>query len=606
MNRPHPLAWLRRLAAALVFLAFVACFLGAAPAGSWLEWPLHLQLIPALSSVISGRTSAWLALGLLLLLTLLFGRVYCSWLCPLGIMQDAVNRLARPRHARGSAARHTPNHRLIRLLAGLIGFGSILICGTLLLTWLDPYSIAARFMAAIVQPAATALSHSLGLSTAAPDWLRYTPWLLTIVIISILIPLSLTLLRGRLYCNSICPVGALLGLIAHCAPLIPRIDEKQCRLCARCQRACKAHAIDLRTLRIDATRCVACYNCIEACENKALKLRPHNPFDTAARKPHAPTRRSPATACATVTPCAAETEKPATPTEPPTTPAQPREAQKTPTGSGPDISRRAFLGFSLTSLATAIIPGTASAAAPGDTAKTTGNIGPAPLPPGAGDLDHFLDTCTACGLCISACPTRVLRPSYTSLGWRGLMKPYLDYSIGHCAPDCNRCSQICPTGALTPLSLPDKQKTQIGLVEFRQQHCIIWQQNRPCAQCAEHCPTGAIETVEARRPSVNPDTCVGCGGKRCQRACPTDSITFITREDNGRRLPVINHATCIGCGYCADACRRHHGINLTTQHIPRLHPERCNGCGACTNHCPAAPTKAMRVQPRLRQLKLPG
>lgn len=642
MDRLLSLAWLRRLVAAVVFLAFVACFVGAAPAGSWLEWPLHLQFVPALGAVISGRVWAWLALGFLLLLTLLFGRVYCSWLCPLGMMQDAVNRLARPRYAKGSAARYTSNHRLIRLLAGLVGFGSILFCGTLLLTWLDPYSIAARFMAAVVQPAAEGLGQAFGWSTVAPDWLRYAPWLLAVVIVSVLIPLGFALLRGRLYCNSICPVGALLGLIARCAPLMPRIDETRCRLCARCQRSCKAHAIDLRTLRIDATRCVACYDCVEACENEALKLRAHNPFDAAARKPTALSRRAteaPASCTATSASAATTSTSPASDASAAAAPAAsglasplatesaekladggaPRPAphgsaahaeSAAPSASrasgGPDMSRRAFLGFGLASLATALIPSAGSAAASGGTAEAGSNIGPGTLPPGAGDLDRFLDVCTGCGLCIASCPSRVLRPSYTTLGWRGLMKPYLDYSAGFCAPDCNRCSQVCPTGALMPLSLADKQKTQIGLVDFRQQHCIVWQQNRSCALCADRCPTGAIEAVEVRRPSVNPDTCVGCGGKRCQRSCPTDSITFIIREDNGRRLPVINYATCIGCSYCAEACRRHHGIDVTVQRVPRLHPELCTGCGACTNVCPASPTKAMRVLPRLRQLSLPS
>ena len=138
MDRLLSLAWLRRLVAAVVFLAFVACFVGAAPAGSWLEWPLHLQFVPALGAVISGRVWAWLALGFLLLLTLLFGRGYGSWLCPLGMMQDAVNRLARPRYAKGSAARYTSNHRLIRLLAGVGGFGSLLFCGTPLPAWVGP------------------------------------------------------------------------------------------------------------------------------------------------------------------------------------------------------------------------------------------------------------------------------------------------------------------------------------------------------------------------------------------------------------------------------------------------------------------------------------
>lgn len=577
------MAWLRRLFAALVLLAFTACFIRAVPGDSALYLVERLQFVPAVTGVISGRAWAWAALALLVLLTLLFGRVYCSWICPLGMMQDLANRLVRPQpqKLKGAAARHTPNHRLIRLIFGLLGFGSLLFCGTLLLTWLDPYSIAARFMAAVINPAAS----SIGLADGSADWLRYGPWLLVIVIISIGIPLLMALLRGRLYCNSICPVGAVLGLISRVAPFSPRIDEKSCRLCGHCLRACKAHAIDLKTLRIDATRCIACYNCLESCDASAISLRPHSPFDTAPRKAQGMRHRKPeAPAAASVQPSAAA--------EQPT----PRE--------NVDLSRRAFLGYGLFTVAAAALPSVSAASASAETTAASSNIGPAPLPPGAGDLDRFLDTCTACGLCISACPSHVLRPSYTSLGWKGLMKPYLDYSVGFCQPDCHSCSQVCPTGALLPLSLAEKKATQIGIVDFRQEHCIVWHQDRDCCDCADACPTGAIEAVEVKRPVVDPNKCTGCRGKRCFNACPTGSISYIIREDTGRRLAVVNYDTCIGCGYCAEACSRRHAIDVSVHRAPKLHPERCTGCGACTHVCPASPAKAMRVYPRIRHLQL--
>lgn len=635
------MAWLRRLFAALVLLAFTACFIRAVPSDSALYLVERLQFVPALTGVISGRAWAWASLALLVLLTLLFGRVYCSWICPLGMMQDLANRLVRPRpqKLKGAAALHTPNHGRIRLIFGLLGFGSLLFCGTLLLTWLDPYSIAARFMTAVVNPAAA----SIGLSDGSADRLRYGPWLLVIVLISIGIPLLMALLRGRLYCNSICPVGALHGLISRIAPFTPHIDEKNCRLCGHCLRACKAHAIDLKTLRIDATRCIACYNCLESCDSFALSLHPHNPFDTAPRKaqgmrrsktesrprPNAapPASEAPAASAAPAAPAAvlgaaAEPSRDAAPScasalsartaaeptaadAPAAAPAQTSAAAET---SAPrdvvDLSRRAFLGYGLFTVAAAALPSVSAASASAETTATGSNIGPAPLPPGAGDLDRFLDTCTACGLCISACPSHVLRPSYTSLGWKGLMKPYLDYSVGFCQPDCHSCSQVCPTGALLPLSLAEKKATQIGIVDFRQEHCIVWHQDRDCCDCADACPTGAIEAVEVKRPVVDPNKCTGCRGKRCFNACPTGSISYTIREDTGRRLAVVNYDTCIGCGYCAEACSKRHAIDVSVHRAPKLHPERCTGCGACTHVCPASPAKAMRVHPRIRHLQL--
>lgn len=615
------MAWLRRLFAALVLLAFTACFIRAVPSDSALYLVERLQFVPALTGVMSGRAWAWAALAFLVLLTLLFGRVYCSWICPLGMMQDLANRLVRPQpqQLKGAAARHTPNHRLIRLIFGLLGFGSLLFCGTLLLTWLDPYSIAARFMTAVVNPAAA----SIGLADGSADWLRYGPWLLVIVIISIGIPLLMALLRGRLYCNSICPVGALLGLISRAAPFTPHIDEKSCRLCGHCLRACKAHAIDLKTLRIDATRCIACYNCLESCDSFAVSLHPHNPFDTAPRKAQGMRHRKgePRPRSSSASPASEASVGPASLLDDATAPscdatsswasaqstrtaAEPKAAEKPTPRDSVDLSRRAFLGYGLFTVAAAALPSVSAASLSAETTAPGNNIGPAPLPPGAGDLDRFLDTCTACGLCISACPSHVLRPSYTSLGWKGLMKPYLDYSVGFCQPDCHSCSQVCPTGALLPLSLAEKKATQIGIVDFRQEHCIVWHQDRDCCDCADACPTGAIEAVEIKRPVVDPNKCTGCRGKRCFNACPTGSISYIIREDTGRRLAVVNYDTCIGCSYCAEACSKRHAIDVSVHRAPKLHPERCTGCGACTHVCPAFPAKAMRVHPRIRQLQL--
>lgn len=561
--------------AGVVLVVFVLSFVRVFPPGSWAYGLERLQFVPALMATVQGRTWGWVVLASLLVLTLLLGRVYCSWICPLGMLQDVVNRLRhpRPQTRRGREVRFTPNHWVVRTVAGLLVLGSVPVVGSLLLTWLDPYSMAARLMAAVVNPAAAWVAEAAGWSGQPPDWLRYMPWLVVLSLLGVALPVAMALWRGRLYCNTLCPVGAWLGLLARVAPLTPHIDRSRCGLCSSCLRECKAHAIDLKNQRVDATRCVACYNCVTSCNRGAMRVRWHNPLASAARKKRSVRKPLPA-------------------------PEKARESVP-----AVDPGRRALLGLGLVSLAGAVLP--EPRAEPSRDLATVGtNLGPATLPPGAGSLEHFLSTCTGCGLCISACPTHVLRPSFTVLGWAGLMKPYLDYSAAYCDADCCACSGVCPTGALFPLSLERKRKTQLALVSYLQRNCRVWQEGEACASCAAHCPTGAITAVELRRPVVQADQCVGCKAKRCYNACPTGSVGFMVREDNGRRLAVINYGTCVGCGYCAEACVRHRGIVWTTVKVPKFTPQLCNGCGACEHVCPTRP-RALAVQPRREHLLLP-
>lgn len=592
MNR---LAWVRRCVAAVVLVVFVLSFVQAAPAGSWLYSVERVQFVPALMASVQGRTWGWVALGSLLVLTLLLGRVYCSWLCPLGMLQDVVNRLRhpRPQARQGKGVRWTPNHWVIRSVVALLVFGSVPVAGTLLLTWLDPYSIAARLMAAVVHPAAAWAAQAAGWEGAPPDWLRYVPWLMVLLLLGVVLPLAMAWWRGRLYCNTLCPVGAVLGLLARLAPLTPQVDPDRCGRCGSCLRECKAHAIDLKNLRVDSTRCVGCYNCIATCARGAMRLRWHVP---SVAKRRGAVRPEGGTASVIQEP------KPLTEDGKLEENREKNTAEETAGKGTVNMSRRAFLGWGMTGLACAVLPEVKSRPSR-DVAAPGTNVGPAAVPPGAEGLEHLLRMCTGCGLCISSCPTHVLRPSYTVLGWRGVMKPYLDYTVGYCDPSCHTCSRVCPVGALRPLTLEEKKRTQIGLVSYRQAHCRIWKEQEDCALCADACPTGAISAVMSHRPLVREDKCVGCKAKRCYNACPTGSISFVTREDSGRRLAVIHYETCIGCGYCAEACTRYNGIDVQEVRTLTFSPELCNGCGICEHVCPSRP-KAVEVQPRMEHLPL--
>ncbi len=563
------LACIRRLVALLVLLAFAAAFIPwGGGAAWWSAVPEYVQLVPTMLSSLSGEAWALPVLAFLLLLTLLFGRVYCSWLCPLGIVQDLANRAARPRPraAKGRFLRHRPNHPRLRLCFGLLGFGLLLSGSVGLLTWLDPYSIAARGMAAFL----STLLHGLaGAEVPEPDWERYAPWMMAAVALGLALPLVLALWRGRLYCNSICPVGALLGLLARPAPCTPHIDAERCGRCAACLRSCKAQAIDLKSMQVDASRCVACYNCVSGCSKGAMTLRPHAPFAPKA------------------------------------------EARKTDAGQGDDdgrkghanATRRALLGMGFAGLALAVWPRAGRKVESTNPAEPGDNDSPAAVPPGAQSVEHLLEHCTACGLCISRCPTQVLRPSLLGLGLGGFMKPTLDFSHGYCKDDCRLCSSVCPAGALLPLSLEQKQRTQIGLVQYAPERCIVWTEGKPCARCvtASLCPTGALEAKELAVPFIINEACRGC--RRCLRVCPAGAISMVQVEGREKRLAVIDRSKCAGCGACAAACRPK-AIDIRRLIAPRLvHPGRCIGCGACQHACPVHPQKAMVVTPRAEHLE---
>lgn len=539
------LAFLRRVVASVVLLSFAALCSGLVPESyvMRISGVAHMQFSPLLLSALRGGVVAAVALVVLAALTGLFGRVYCSWLCPLGILQDAVNRLLRPRGMK--TARYTSNHYLVRAFFALVAFGGVLFGSVALLSYLDPYSIASRLFASL--PQLRDLPHA-----GSFMWAYLAP-----ALFSAALPLGMAAWRGRLYCNTVCPVGAVLGLLARVAPFAPQIDPSLCRRCATCLRRCKAHAIDLKGGGIDRTRCVGCYDCVGACPHGALKL-------------HKPTRQA----------------------------ATSREAEADPT-------RRALLGLGALSVASALFPLPAGAAAE----ETPSDKASLPiLPPGAGESrERFLNTCTGCGLCISNCPTGVLRPSLTAHGWEGFLKPYLSVSAPRgmdegrfCRFDCNRCSSLCPTGALSLLSLAEKQRTRIAIAQHSPSRCIPWQTGYECGYCAEACPTGALRMRAAAVPvKESPNDCTGC--RRCVRVCPQGAISLQPHPTaEGRRTAVVDYSKCIACGACASVCR-HQVIRVAHVEVPELNAERCIGCGACTAHCPATPQAA--IEPHARREK---
>jgi formate hydrogenlyase subunit 6/NADH:ubiquinone oxidoreductase subunit I len=159
-------------------------------------------------------------------------------------------------------------------------------------------------------------------------------------------------------------------------------------------------------------------------------------------------------------------------------------------------------------------------------------------PPGSGSIAHFTGACTACHLCVSACPSRVLVPSFLEFDFLGMMQPRMNFHSGHCNYDCTICMNVCPTGAILPLTAEKKKLTQIGVAKFIKENCVVYTDNTDCGACSEHCPTKAVDMVpypnpvnkRLKIPEVKPEYCIGCGG--CEHACPTKPYKAIYVDGN--------------------------------------------------------------------------
>jgi ferredoxin len=336
-----------------------------------------------------------------------------------------------------------------------------------LASFLDPWSIFSRFMADDVQPVARALAR------ADNPGLSFLSAAIPAACMAALI--AMAVLRGRWFCGLLCPVGSALGLLNRIAPFRIRFDEDACISCGACSLRCPASCIDVKAKRLDATRCVNCLACVDACPVKAIR------YGRAAKAAAAP-------------------ENP--------------------------ISRKRFLislGSGAATLALAALPGKAFAS------RALPAL-PATVPPGAVSRKRFLETCTACGLCLSVCPSRVLQPALGQLGARGLFVPRLDYSVSYCQFECTSCLRACPSGALRDMSLERKKLSKIGDASLVKERCIVIVNHTKCGACAEHCPTGAVRMVVGGtglpEPVFSSDICIGCGA--CHHACPAVPEKAIT------------------------------------------------------------------------------
>lgn len=452
--------------ASIVFILCAALFLdGSGTVSSWFGWLAKLQFLPAL-----------LALNLavvivLIVLTLIFGRAYCSVICPLGIMQDGISHISSMRKGKKARFRWSPEVKWLRYSV-LVLFIIALVAGlTSVSALLAPYSAFGRIATSLVRPA---------LPTAI------------IAGVTLLVVGVLAWIGGRTYCNTLCPVGTVLSFFSRFSLLRPVIDADKCRDCHACEHKCKASCINIDNHKIDYSRCVDCFNCLDSCRFGALKYR------------MAWNRKA----------CGASG-----------------------TAQG-NAGRRAFISSSVIA-ATAIALKAQEKKVDGGYAAVTAKKAPErtnPIVPfGAVSLKHFHQHCTGCQLCVSQCPNDVLSPS-TSL--ERLMQPEMSYENGWCRPECTKCSEVCPAGAILEITPEEKTAIHVGTASVDLDLCVVNRDNVNCGNCARHCPAGAIKMVRKnpddenslRIPTVLEDRCIGCGA--CEFLCPSRPYSAI--HVNGR------------------------------------------------------------------------
>ena len=494
-----------RLTLAIVFFALVTLlfldFTGTLH--GWMGWMAKIQSLPALLALNAG------VVLLLVALTLLFGRVYCSVICPLGVFQDVISRFAGKR--KKNRFRYSPARKWLRY--GMLAvFAVTLIAGVrfhAVASLLEPYSSYGRIAASLFAPVYQWGNNLLAYLAERADsyafyetevWMKSLPTFI-IATLTFVVLIILAWRGGRTYCNTICPVGTVLGFLSGYSLFKPVIDTEKCNGCGLCARNCKASCINSKTHEIDYSRCVACMDCLDKCRQGAI---------TYTRRRHK----------ADATKISAR-----------------NQAQSTATSTGAaDDTRRAFLS------ATAVLATTAALKA--QEKKVDGGLAAiedkkiparaaAITPPGSLSARNFAQHCTACQLCVAVCPNQVLRPSSDLTR---LMQPEMSYERGYCRPECTKCSEVCPAGAIRPITKADKSAIQIGHAVWIKENCICITDKVECGNCARHCPVGAIQMVASdsgnpqspKIPVVNTERCIGCGA--CENLCPARPFSAIYVE----------------------------------------------------------------------------
>ena len=562
------LKYIRIAVAVVMFVLFVGVGVGIRQVNAVLVTQFGPGLL-SLTNVFFVDTLA--AVVLTAVVTLLFGRIYCSILCPLGILQDGIAWLTHWKKWKWNRYRFLDTRPVkygMFLFVLILGAAGVMLPLIALLPSSNFFTIVSNVFLRFFSIVAPAIAHKIGSAGHAaqamdsffePFFVNPPAAAFAFSLGVFLIVMAFAVWRGRLYCNTLCPVGAVLSLIGQKPLYRITLSQSMCVSCGMCEAACKGGAIDAKAKSVLTENCVMCFNCIGACKRGGVKLE-----------------------------------------------FRPKDMPKF------DLSRRHFIGA-----AGGVVAGAGAAVI---VRKLEKALPPPPfdepepaMPPGARNAKRFHSKCVGCGICIRECEGHVLVPSVRQYGLAGFMQPVVDYSRGSCVYTCNRCSNVCPPNALLPLSLEEKQITRIGIASVKDDLCV------GCGICAENCPANAIEIVseaDGRKAVVSDDYCIGCGA--CQHVCPLPGPAITVsgvseqirvkppearneaRQDEigeeqapqedkpsapAKKVAVVNTGECFSCGLCAEECPL--SAIAMVDGLPNVNADACVGCGICASNCPA-------------------
>lgn len=480
---------IRIILATLFFVGITALFLdftGTLPA--FLGWMAKVQFVPALLAV-----NVAVVVGLLLL-TLLFGRLYCSVICPLGVMQDIVSWLAGRRMKRRFS--YSKGYTVLRVIMLVLFAVALVVNVAWLAAFIEPYSAYGRIVNNLLAPIYLWGNNLLAYFAERADsyafysvdvWMK-SAVTLAVAVVTFVVVVILAWRGGRTWCNTVCPVGTLLGAVSRFSLFKPVINLDKCNGCKLCSKNCKASCINAEEHKIDYSRCVVCMDCVDTCKRGAITYR-YAGF-----------------------------------------------SQKKNEVAATDNGRRQFIAAGAV-VASGSLFAQANKKVDGGLAviedKKVPERATTIVPVGSKSLKNFTTHCTACQLCVSKCPNDVLRPS-SSID--RLMQPEMSFERGFCRPACTACADVCPNGAIKPIQPEQKSSTKIGTAVWVADNCIANKDGVTCNNCERHCPNGAIKMIRKkdadnkapRIPMIDVERCLGCGA--CEYVCPARPFSAIFVE----------------------------------------------------------------------------